>query len=194
MRVENSINPIPFQKKLKADCAVTKWGEPQYCRIYELDLFDNRKNYLTPQRKNDWRWGELVDYFFDNLNRWSNEKSYVLEDEQGACLGILTTSSSKDNKTTTIEIIESTPKRKEYGLGYIGETLVGFVVQKAKEDNMQEIYASRVIDDAKSRYMDKWGFIKEYSQSNTLTLKGEDFDKFLEQNRAHTGLKIHLMA
>lgn len=199
MRICNFNSNISFAKTLAATCHVkTKSGDFEQCKIFELDKFSD-KNYFQKLTK-DQTWDG--NSFIDTLNYlmqmpYSNyhERTYAMENKNGECLGYIRTTMGYDiEQDEKISHIETCPKHKtknkDREIKYIGQTLIAFLVGRAKKENRKGIYIESYLDEAKKFYEEKCNFKPISSRAYELTLSNKDYDSFLEEYKQNTKCKI----
>ena len=192
----NSTNNISFQKKLVAHCSVLHKGKPEHCKIFELDKivdWDYFKNLLTNR---DWRgqaFVEMIDESF-NYGRLSNQKYYAIETQKGKKIDFSQIDEFYPDMDELV-IIETMPcathenpdrKRK-----YIGETMLAFLVEKARLNGKTGFRVQTPIPDAYDFYTKKCGFARH--AENGLVMEEVEYDTFIKMNGKHTGQKVEII-
>ena len=85
-----------------------------------------------------------------------------------------------------IDLLEVCPqythKNKQRDIKYIGQALINFLIELAKEENKEEITVPTVYEDAIDFY-ERCGFSFIFTQEENAKLTSDKFDNALEQNR-----------
>lgn len=142
-------------------------------------------------------WGEREGFIKDIYNAFvlsqkqlvRNHRFYGLEDKSGTTLAIAEATDKKDgrfSKYTYIDYVQAAPNM-QYSIARpgrykgVGETLIGKIVEKAKEDNKDFIKLVSVNDN----FWNSSGFFKDYDVIAKLLLTDKkrlsrkDFDSYI---------------
>ena len=184
MKINSITTPISFQKTFITNATILKNGENHECQIYELDSVEDKDYFEKLRQDKKWRKANLINaiekYF---LRDYATEKTYTMEDENG-CLGVIDIDIFNDERID-INWLETCPKyahkNKLRGTKNIGRALINFVVNLAKENNIEKI---AVPDTTKKSFdfYDKYGFYFSTCHGEDVMIMSEDFDYVLEKN------------
>ncbi len=183
----NKLNLIPFEKQLKAACAVLKNGVSKECKIYRISYEEDKDYYKKEETINDWEdcglWETHRLWFEKNLLK---DDTYVLESENKP-IGI--THVITKNGKKSINTLAKCPKSDERGYKYIGETLVAYLARLCKQTGKTTLIVPHWFKSAEKFYVNKCGF---KNVDNCLCLDEEGLDKLISQNESHTGKKLEI--
>ena len=189
----SSLNSVPFQKKLVANCAVSGTSGKIPCSIYRLEKGDENyfeDVYCTPGWKNGYY---ILSADFDTKNGYI-DSMYVLEDKKNNCLGYTELIDPKDERNI-IEFLEVKPacrhKNPKRTKKYTGETLLNFIAQISEKMGKETVHVIFPVKSAYDFYV-KCGFKREDDEIG-LKLNKKDALKLQDTNYAHTGSKIEFI-
>ena len=199
MKINSVNNFISFGKQLVATGDYLKEDKVCPCFFYKL-CKDDKLQIEGSIAKDEWQGIELVDSLVYNMNEFSKDEFYSIEDSDGMLLGATEIYDEKIEgiNSKNIHIIETCPKcssknihRKEK---YIGESLLAFIVKLAKKENKEMVYISVAEATALSFYTDKCFFTQRQEvqklEDSPVFLMDSDFDKLIDRNEEHTKNQI----
>lgn len=188
MRI-SPLNNISFQKKLVATCSYRTPKGFKPARIYQLEDIPEDKDYFEKlEEKKDWKNGQYFLYSLDHdMNNGYAEGVYVLENNKNNCLGYVETFNSPEDRLI-LEFIETKPSHR--ALSYIGETLVNFVSQLAKQKGKKRVHVIYPESHAKGFYK-KCGFKND--ETIGMNLMCDDMDELAKRNFEHTKSEINFL-
>ncbi len=185
------IQPISFKKTLIKNCTIPdKKNHPTPCGIYKLDLPEDRYYFTKLLKDKKWDGNKYLDDIDDSIRiDGEYENNYVLESENGECLGFICTTDEPKFNAKEVDYLETCPyyakQNPERDLKYIGETLLAFVVELAKKGDFNSVIIPFPAKRAVKFYMDKCGFIQGADGVAKIMCK-KDYHKLIEQNKKHT--------
>jgi len=197
MKITNiNHNNLNFQKTLMAKANIIKDNQKSPCKIYELDPYDdNDLDYFKPlygtldARKNT---------FFDDIESdflaGIEARFYVMEDENGRCLGACEVNENLQDNADELVFLETAATvasaNCNRNIKYVGETLLRYAIGMAKKGKRREFV---VIDPTPYAYMFyiKQGF-REHLYDENLYIKAKDYDEAIAINACHTGKMEYL--
>lgn len=199
MQISNHLNnSISFQKKLKANCTVLKDNKPIECNIYQLEGGGKDDDYFEKLRNvSSWMSG-LFTGFLDDYTKDKTvpiEELYVIEDKNEKCLGYCQIN-DEDPYEVNFNYLERIPTGLfGYNYKYIAETMLAYMVEKAKTESKESVVAENVISKAKDFYKsNNFEFVRNYTNWGVDGFLDEEYyDKLLDKNKAHTTKSIELI-
>lgn len=192
----NSINNLPFQKYLTANCNVVQNNEPKQANIYVLEQGTDDFYFYKHKWTDSWQEAYYLDQINEDLvfNRNPNDVFLVMEDEDENLLGY--SEISEYNDSVVLDFIETAPNSSIETVGrkikYIGETMLAYIVSLCKLIGKDlEIHSVADRYTTRNFYYKNCGF-EELSRKNAIMRK-ENFDKFLKHNKNHTGSDVEIL-
>ena len=200
MKIVNTSKKISFAKKLVANCAIIKKEDTSYpCQIYSLDKNTDSDYFETVKNAEDWKNGRYLCYLKEDLKTIEDDEEYeifALEDKNGDCLCYSETAKRASN-VTEILFLETVPSQTflnshKSKFKYIGETLLSFMIKKAKteKENRVELHPSIL---STTFYKNKCFFIQPRNEVYPYYLNKNRFSKLIKQNERHTHSTIELI-
>ena len=199
----NTQNPqINFNKRLEAKASVIRDGKPLPCNIYSLDYDEDKLYFKNLSDDNNWEMGyfpEVAD--IDFTTPYTPYEFFAIEDNDANCLGYAEVLKknfffTKPEKKLEICLLETCPdfskNNKFRKTKYIGETLLSFIVKKAKENNISKICVPTFAERAYLFYTKNCNFEDMALSPDRLVLQKSNYDSLLQQNEQHTGHHIEL--
>lgn len=199
MKISHTKNQISFKKTLVANCSVIKKDNTKVpCLIYGLNQQDDSDYFEKIPNKTDWNSARYLCYLEDDLaelDEKPDRKIYVLESENGECLGY--SEVLYDDKTNEILFLETVPtqnfsNREKSSFKYIGETLLSFIVKQSKQQKARSVELQATVAST-NFYKNKCFFKSPKKELDPLYLKKKDFSKLISQNEKHTKSTIELV-
>lgn len=190
--MNNSINNLSFQKRLIANCKIVDKGKSVPCQIYELSKRDDVDYFQSLLKDRSWKGQGFVEYINDIFSHscCNDAKYYAIENAKNKKLGFCQIY-QEPNQYDELEIIEVMPKAAHDNSSrtakYIGETLITFLVEKAKKEGKKSFVVPVSIPDARDFYKN-CGF-ERYGDCSFL-MKAKNFDNLINKNIEHTGSAI----
>lgn len=200
MKISFGKNQISFKKTLVAKCAVLKKDNTSIpCEIYNLTEKEDLDYFEKIPNKKDWNKARYLCYLQDDLqtlDEKKNRKIYTIESQNGDCLGYSEVDYN-ENGTNEILLLETVPtqnfaNKDKATFKYIGETLLSFLVKKAKKEKAKLIELQATIFSI-NFYKNKCFFKSPKKEIDPIYLKKRDFSKLIAQNEKHTKSTIELI-
>ena len=195
-----NVSSIPFGKTLEAKGGYLENGLPAICGIYKLSPIKDKYYFNHVISDNDWKDNYHLKNVKDNfLESYYGDETYVAENSKGKCIGYLNVSvPTGENGWHEINFLETCPaysnKNRNRTVKYVGETLLSFAVLKSKNNHDDYIMVPSPAKRALSFYKSKCGFHSCGDTFKTLFMDNFEYDKLLEQNTRHTGIKLECIA
>ena len=200
MKILSSLNQVSFRKTLVANCSVIKKQDMPYpCSIYNLSQQDDSDYFEKIPNNYEWGCARYLCYLKDDLvelDEKTDRKIYVLEDNNGSCLGYSEVLYGEDNIDEVL-FLETVPTHSfsnshNSSFKYIGETLLAFCVKKSKKQKAKRVEIHESVA-SKKFYKDKCSFKPPKKDIDPFYLNRREFEKFIKQNELHTKTTIELV-
>ncbi|MBQ3641772.1 GNAT family N-acetyltransferase [bacterium] len=191
---------VSFGKTLAAKGGYLDNGVSKICKIYELSPIKDKNYFKHVISDNDWKGNYHLKMASENfLECYLGDETFVAENSAGKCLGYINISEGKKfNGWHEINFLETCPsyanKNQNRTVKYIGETLLSFAVLKSKNSHDDYITVPSAARRAWSFYKKKCGFHSCGDTFKTLFMDNFEYDKLLDQNTRHTGVKLECVA
>lgn len=198
MKISVLNSNINFGKTLAASCFVkSSKGDNVACSIFKLNRNEDKDYFLNLKTNPDWTNGKYVSInntLFLSPCASSSASLYVLEDEQGSCLGYLRTSSDENEQNMEqILFLETCPqfasRNKNRDIKYVGQSLIAFIVGLAQKKNRNSVYVP-FVEHSANKFYRKCEFRKNKEYNHGLVLQTNKFEKFINKYNKNVGNKI----
>lgn len=193
--MNNNINNLSFQKRLIANCKIVDKGKSVPCQIFELNKRDDADYFKSLLKERGWKGQGFVEYIDDIFSHsgCGDAKFYAIENAKNKKLGFCQIY-QEPNQYDELEIIEVMPKaahdNSSRNIKYIGETLMTFLVEKAKREGKKSFVIPVPIPDARDFYKN-CGFAE--CGDRAFLMKANNFDNLINKNIEHTGSTINFV-
>ncbi len=186
MKINSITTPISFQKRFMTTANVLKNGKKYECDIFEINPIEDDDYFKKIKKDKKWKNAEFLSEATEGFPYgFLCQRTYTIENKKEECLGFVNIDCENENKIE-IDLLEVCPqythKNKQRDIKYIGQALINFLIELAKEENKEEITVPTIYEDAIDFY-EKCGFSFIFTQEENAKLTSDKFDDALEQNR-----------